>query len=491
MIDNVTYSSSLSDSYSSMIGASDHTLEPHPTCFTLRIHHGGCFKFYLGRAYYEGKRSIVDMVLGKNLDIGLHALSCNDDVRFLSQFKGDHNVIEVYIARGCTKVYTYYNPKPTISSVENDEIHEDNDVVTSTYTQNVLKMLFFDMFPHHVDTSVDTQRFAKRLFLDTVPHVETQEDVVEESLNVEDYQLNDIVVDHTGEVNETVVEDSWRVEHSYDDVASTDKMDDDSYVYERSGEDEDSESQKMIVLIGNVPDFMFDENDLDVIDNEDFDSDSGEGCDIENIRGSKQKQLRKRRLQEDGVVNKHDFFVGAVQDALQKKCELNVSHIKALRAEEMVDVLIKGTTVKCQVGYPEDHNAPTRVFKYVCLGALKQGFKATGRELFGLDETFISGPFPREVLTVMGDDIDHGKKSNFTFISVRQKGTVQALAKVFPSAEHRYCLRHIHENMKKYWNGLSYMQMLCKCATTTIIQGFKAAMKELKSTSVVAHAWLS
>ncbi|GJW87387.1 hypothetical protein Tco_0162727 [Tanacetum coccineum] len=300
--------------------------EPHPTCFTLRIHHGGCFKFYPGRAYYEGKRSIVDMVNIKTFLI--HEL--NDMVHDLGhtvrgvmfynfQFIGDHKVIEVYIAHGCTKVYTYYNPKPTISSVENDEIHEDNDVVTSTYTQNVLKMLFFDMFPHHVDTSVDTQRFAKRLFLDTVPHVETQEDVVEESLNVKDYQLNDMVADHTvrvdankdvnrmevdsstrveesqGEVNETVVEDSWRVEHSYDDVASTDKIDDDSYVYERSGEDEDN--------------FMFDENDLDVIDNEDVDSDSGEGCDIENIRSSKQKQLKKRRLQEDGVVNKHDFFV--------------------------------------------------------------------------------------------------------------------------------------------------------------------------------------
>ncbi|GJY94811.1 hypothetical protein Tco_0511172, partial [Tanacetum coccineum] len=342
-------------------------------------------------------------------------------------------MIEVYIAHGCTKVYTYYNPKPTISSVENDEIHEDNDVVTSTYTQNVLKMLFFDMFPHHVDTSVDTQRFAKRLFLDTVPHVETQ-----------------------------VVEDSWRVEHSYDDVASTDKIDDDSYVYERSGEDEDSESQKDVfidedtdidefkldvnlfvmnatdqknarVLIGNVPDFMFDENDLDVIDNEDFDSDSGEGCDMENIRrqsfgSSKQikdrvnmysietiKKLKlirndKRRVRakyvglmpvfdvnDNGLENmgiqlrdiktcNYKFLLQqiidqvsidlriptrAVQDTLQKKCELNVSHIKALRAEEMVDMLIK-------VEYPEDHNAPTRVFKYVCLGALKQGFKATG-----------------------------------------------------------------------------------------------------------------
>ncbi|GJU63088.1 hypothetical protein Tco_1244923 [Tanacetum coccineum] len=337
-------------------------------------------------------------VLGMNLDIGLHALSCNDDVRFLSQFKGDHKVIKVNIAHGCTKVYTYYNPKPTISSVENDEIHEDNDVVTSTYTQNVLKMLFFDMFPHHVDTSVDTQRFTKRLFLDTVPHVETQEDVVEESLNVEDYQLNDMVVDHTvrvdanKDVNHMEVDSSTRVE----------------------------ESQGEVNDLSNSP--------------------------------PKQPAVCQR----------------VVQDALQKKCELNVSHIKALRAEEMVDMLIK-------VEYPEDHNAPTRVFKYVCLGALKQGFKATGRELFGLDGTFISGPFPREVLTVVGIDATNG---------------LYLVAYRIVEAECKDSW-HIHENMKKYWNRLSYMQMLCKYATTIIIQGFKAAMKELKSTSVVAHAWLS
>ncbi|GKA20131.1 V-type proton ATPase subunit E-like protein [Tanacetum coccineum] len=98
--------------------------------------------------------------------------------------------------------------------------------------------------------------------------------------------------------------------------------------------------------------------------------------------------------------------------------------------------------VKCQVEYPEDHNAPTRVFKR-------------------------------------------------TYVSLyRQKGIVQALAIVFLSVEHRYCLRHIHENTKKQCNGLAYKQMLWKCATTTTIQGFQAAMKKLKDTSIGAHACL-
>nr|GEU36005.1 transposase, mutator type [Tanacetum cinerariifolium] len=58
-------------------------------------------------------------------------------------------------------------------------------------------------------------------------------------------------------------------------------------------------------------------------------------------------------------------------------------------------------------------------------------------------------------------------------------GIVQDLAKVFPSAKHRYCLRKIHKHMKKQWNGLSYKQMLWKCAATTItIQGFEAVVEK-------------
>lgn len=177
-----------------------------------------------------------------------------------------------------------------------------------------------------------------------------------------------------------------------------------------------------------------------------------------------------------------EVFVGpeipnkAVQDALQKKWEVNFSRMKAFRAKAAVDKLIvgdhkaqyallrdyaqelmtqnPGTTVKCQVETPEDHNCPTRVFRriYVCLGALKKRFKASRRELLGLDGAFISGPFPGQLLTavgldannriypvayaiveveckdswvwflnMLGDDLDLHQNSHFTFISDRQK----------------------------------------------------------------------
>ncbi|GJY12403.1 hypothetical protein Tco_0381712 [Tanacetum coccineum] len=270
-------------------------------------------------------------------------------------------------------VDTYFNPKTSISSVAIDEINEDNDVGTSTHTQNVGKRLFLYMFRHEEPQGSDKiSRFTKlplqETMLSQIPTQEyrfeqfptqwssfqalhkdleeiddvfgsinlsfarnfTQKDVVEDSLRVEDYQLNDMVVDDSVRVDANqdvnhmevdlsvmveesqaiVVEESVMVKESYDDVASTDRLDDDSYdatyVYEGSSYKEDS----VIELIVNVPDSMFDKNDLDVIDNEEFDSDSSEKSDLESISNSKLRQLRKRKLQEDDVVNKHDFFVG-------------------------------------------------------------------------------------------------------------------------------------------------------------------------------------
>ena len=102
----------------------------------------------------------------------------------------------------------------------------------------------------------------------------------------------------------------------------------------------------------------------------------------------------------------------------------------------------------------EDIGRNERKFKsiYVCLGPLKDGFKAGKRDLLGLDGCFMSGQFPGQILTAvgvdpnsgiypvayaivepetkdswkwfldcLGDDLELFKNSNFTFISDRQK----------------------------------------------------------------------
>ena len=125
------------------------------------------------------------------------------------------------------------------------------------------------------------------------------------------------------------------------------------------------------------------------------------------------------------------------------------------------------TTVKLEVEIEPNLQSDTRKFKrvYICLGALKKGFKAGLRNLLGLDGTFMKGQFPGQLLTAVGldgnngiypvayaifesesvsswswfleylrDDLDLQPNSNFTFISDRQKVCV------FPSTS--YCFTY-------------------------------------------------
>ncbi|KAI3729045.1 hypothetical protein L6452_17692 [Arctium lappa] len=237
--------------------------------------------------------------------------------------------------------------------------------------------------------------------------------------------------------------------------------------------------------------------------------------------------------------------VKVVQDHFQKRYQQTFSSMKCFRAKKMAETHVRGdyeqhygklrdyvmelqrtnedTTVKLDVVSEFNLSSSTRQFKriYVCLGALKKGFKYGMRDILGLDGTFMKGPFPGQLLTAvgvdpnndtyplayavveaetknswnwfleyLGDDLELGRNSNFTFISDRQKGIIPAIAKVFPNVEHRFCLRHIHENMKQQWKGKAYKDHLWKCATTTNVPLFDKSMADFKSFNDKAYEWL-
>ncbi|GJY03426.1 ribonuclease H-like domain-containing protein [Tanacetum coccineum] len=148
------------------------------------------------------------------------------------------------------------------------------------------------------------------------------------------------------------------------------------------------------------------------------------------------------------------------------------------------------TTVKITVERNTDLSLHTRVFQriYVCLGALKLGFKACKRDMLGLDCAFMKGPFPGQVLVAvgldsnngiyplayalveaetkrswgwflqcLGDDIDLHPNSNFTVISDRQR-----------------C-------------GQAYKDLLWRAASATNVRDFEKYMLELKTMNPKAH----
>nr|GEZ31011.1 hypothetical protein [Tanacetum cinerariifolium] len=80
----------------------------------------------------------------------------------------------------------------------------------------------------------------------------------------------------------------------------------------------------------------------------------------------------------------------------------------------------------------------------------------------------------------VGDDRDLIPMSNFTFISERQKGIIPEISQVFHCVEYRFCVRHIHENMKAKWRGKQFKELVWKCASATTMPYFDKQMDKLK-----------
>ena len=49
-------------------------------------------------------------------------------------------------------------------------------------------------------------------------------------------------------------------------------------------------------------------------------------------------------------------------------------------------------------------------------------------------------------LTTLRDDLNITNTAHFTIMSDKQKGLINAVEKVWPYAEHRFCVRHMYQN---------------------------------------------
>ncbi|KAL7609296.1 uncharacterized protein LOC122197548 [Lactuca sativa] len=240
------------------------------------------------------------------------------------------------------------------------------------------------------------------------------------------------------------------------------------------------------------------------------------------VRSATAKFISKQIM--DQIESNPTIPVRALQDQLQKDYQVGFSIHKVSRAKSTAKKLVQGdykkqydvlrdyilelqstnaeTIVKLEFDSEPNLSATSRRFKrmYVCLGGMKKGFRACLRDFLGFDGAFMKGPFPGQILTAVrvdsnngiyplayaivetentdswkwfleciADDLDLYANLNFTFISDRQKGLQTAISQLFPCAEHRFCLRHIHDNMRKTWRTNEYKEHLWNCATSTTI----------------------
>lgn len=70
------------------------------------------------------------------------------------------------------------------------------------------------------------------------------------------------------------------------------------------------------------------------------------------------------------------------------------------------------------------------------------------------------------------------------------QGLVQAISTIFPSAEHRFCLRHIHENLKTTFKTNDLRELLWNAATRCTVQEFEVSMEAIRMEHMQAYEWL-
>ncbi|CAL9006014.1 unnamed protein product [Prunus brigantina] len=159
--------------------------------------------------------------------------------------------------------------------------------------------------------------------------------------------------------------------------------------------------------------------------------------------------------------------------------------------------------------------------QYICLDACKRGFIEGCRPLIGMDEAFIKGPHPGQLLAVVGSDGNNGmfhiayaiveienketwvwfiqhlirdlrieNGHAYAFILDKQKGLSIAIAELIPNAEHRHCVRHFYNNFKGSHPGLTLKQILWDAARATTISWWKCQMEGMRMESEATWKWL-
>ncbi|XP_028070295.1 uncharacterized protein LOC114272787 [Camellia sinensis] len=158
---------------------------------------------------------------------------------------------------------------------------------------------------------------------------------------------------------------------------------------------------------------------------------------------------------------------------------------------------------------------------YFCWGPLKKAFMNVYKLVIGVDGCHLKGSHGGILLTAGGIDakncifpfayviVEKKKKKTwlwflellehdlnivnshcYTFMSDKQKGLIDAVAKLFPNASHRFCVRHLYNNFKGEHKGLVLKDLLWKTARVTTIPAFTKVMAEIKEVDCKYDDWL-
>ncbi|XP_051149258.1 uncharacterized protein LOC127263977 [Andrographis paniculata] len=218
---------------------------------------------------------------------------------------------------------------------------------------------------------------------------------------------------------------------------------------------------------------------------------------------------------------------GAFRDEICRTLRCKVSMSKAYRARRKALDLLHGSNVeqydllwdycndieRCNPGTGlslkliDDEESGLQWFQriYVCFSACKRGFLESCRPVVGVDRCWLKKSFGGQLLSVVGIDANNNifpiayavveveKKNswlwflewlkrdldiedgyNWTFTSDKQKGLISAFESILPQAENRFCVRHLHTNIKRDgYASIAVKRLLWAAAKATTIPEFK------------------
>ncbi|XP_061999138.1 uncharacterized protein LOC133716443 [Rosa rugosa] len=191
--------------------------------------------------------------------------------------------------------------------------------------------------------------------------------------------------------------------------------------------------------------------------------------------------------------------------------------------EDRAHLLFIGGNLGTSVWIQTELDGEVTRFKriYICIEALKVGWREGCRPIIGLDGCHLKSVHKGQLLTAVGIDGNNGiypiawavvevetseswtwfleflkvdlsihHSSHFSFMSDKQKGLEQAIKELFPDSQHRHCVRHLHNNFRSDGHGgLELKQKLWAVARAYSMRDYATNMEELKKSSLGAWQW--
>nr|XP_045086124.1 uncharacterized protein LOC123494393 [Aegilops tauschii subsp. strangulata] len=87
-------------------------------------------------------------------------------------------------------------------------------------------------------------------------------------------------------------------------------------------------------------------------------------------------------------------------------------------------------------------------------------------------------------------DLGIGNSIQYTIMSDRQMGLINAVRSVFPEAEHRFCVRHLYQNFRKLYPGETLKELVWACAKSCNEPLFERNMEKMKVACPAGYEWL-